>query len=90
MNSEAKSSPMLLKACFLWLSLLAHHGVRIEIKSKCSGFGASQVALVVKNLPANEGDIRDSGSMPGSGRSLRRQHGNPLPYSYLENPMDSP
>ena len=82
MNSEAKSRPVLLKACFLWLSLLAHHGVRIEIKSKCSGFGASQVALVVKNLPANVGDIRDSGSIPGSGRSPGGGHDNPFLVSY--------
>ena len=47
---------------------------------------ASQVALVVKNLPAR--DIRDSGSIPGSGRSLGGGHGNPLQYSCLENPMD--
>ena len=32
--------------------------------------GASQVALVVKNLPANAGDVRDAGSVPGSGTSL--------------------
>ena len=49
---------------------------------------ASQVALVVKNLPANAGNIRDTGSIPGSGRSLERGHGNPLQYSCLENPMD--
>ena len=34
--------------------------------------GASQVALVVKNLPANAGDIKDAGSTPGSGRSLEK------------------
>ena len=34
---------------------------------------ASQVALVVKNLPANLGDIRDAGSIPGSGRSLEKE-----------------
>ena len=50
--------------------------------------GASQVALVVKNLPANAGDLRDSGSIPGLGRSLGEGHGNPLQYSCLENPMD--
>ena len=49
---------------------------------------ASQVALVVKNLPANAGDIRDMGSIPGLGRSARGGHGNPLQYSCLENPMD--
>ena len=39
---------------------------------------ASQVALVVKNLPASAGDIRDTGSVPRSGRSLGGGHGNPL------------
>ena len=48
----------------------------------------SQVALVVKNLPANEGHIRDTGSIPGLGRSPGGGHGNPLQYSCLENPMD--
>ena len=49
---------------------------------------ASQVVLVVKNLPANAGDIRDMGSIPGLGRSPGGRHGNPLQYSCLENPMD--
>ena len=48
----------------------------------------SQVALVVKNLPANAGDIRDVGSIPSSGRSLGRGHGNPLQYSCLKNSLD--
>ena len=48
----------------------------------------SQVALVVKNLPANAGDIRDSDSIPGSGRFPGGEHGNVLQYSCLENPMD--
>ena len=42
--------------------------------------------VVVKNPPANAGDIRDVGSIPGLGRSLGGGHGNPLQYSYLENP----
>ena len=46
----------------------------------------SQVALVVKNLPANAGHIRNAGSIPGSGRSPGGGHGNPLQYSCLENP----
>ena len=46
------------------------------------------MALVVKNLPANAGDVRDSGVIPGLGRSPRGRHGNPLQYSYLEDPMD--
>ena len=46
------------------------------------------MALVVENLPANAGDIRDPGSVPGLGRSPEGGHGNPLHYCYLENPMD--
>ena len=41
-------------------------------------YRASQVALMVNNPPANAGDIRDSGSIPGSGRSHGGGHGNPL------------
>jgi len=47
---------------------------------------ASQVALVVKNLSSNAGDVRDSGLIPGSGKSPRGDHSNPLQYSCLENP----
>ena len=43
---------------------------------------------MLKNPPANAGDIRDTGSIPRSGRSLGEGHGNPLQYSCLENPMD--
>ena len=39
---------------------------------------ASQAALVVKNPPANGGDLRDAGSIPGLGRSLGEGNGNPL------------
>ena len=42
---------------------------------------------MVKNLPANAGDIRDVGSIPGLGRSPGEGNGNPLWYSCLENPM---
>ena len=48
--------------------------------------GASWVVLVVKNLPANAGDVRDGGLIPGSGRSPGGGHGRPLQYSCLENP----
>ena len=48
---------------------------------------AFQFALVVKNWPANAGDVRDAGSIPGSGRSPRGGHGYPLQHSFLENPM---
>ena len=43
---------------------------------------------MVKNLPANAGDIRDTDLIPGSGRSSGGGHGNPLQYSCPENPMD--
>ena len=48
----------------------------------------SQVGLVVKNPPANVGDIRDTVLIFRSGRYPGGGHGNPLQYSYLENPMD--
>ena len=43
---------------------------------------------MVKNPPANAGDARDMGSIPGSGRSPRAGNVNPLHYSCLENSMD--
>ena len=46
------------------------------------------MAPVVKNLPANTGDIRDVGLIPGSGRSPGEGHGHPLQYSCLENSTD--
>ena len=46
------------------------------------------MALVVKNPPANVGDVRDVGSIPGLRRSSGAGHGNPLQYSCLENPME--
>ena len=48
---------------------------------------ASQVALMVKNPPANAGDARDLGSIPSSGRSPEAGNDNPLQYSCLENSM---
>ena len=49
---------------------------------------ASQVALVVKNLPAKDGELRDAGLILGSGGSPGGGNGNPFQYSCLENPMD--
>ena len=46
------------------------------------------MALALKNLPANAGDIRDTGSILGSGRPPGGENGKPLQYSCLENPMD--
>ena len=53
-----------------------------------SDTSASQMALVVKNLSANAGDLRDLGSIPGLGRFPKEGNGNPLQYSCLENPTD--
>ena len=50
-----------------------------------TGNRALHMALVVKNLPANAGDLRYLGSIPGSGRSPGEGHGNPLQYSCLES-----
>ena len=50
--------------------------------------GASQVALVIENLPANAGDAGDSGLIPESGRYPVGGHRNPFQYSCLENSMD--
>jgi len=48
--------------------------------------GASKEVLIVKNLPVNAGDVRDSGLIPGSGISPGKGHGNPLQHC-LESPM---
>ena len=65
-----------------WINSSIRWGCRnISIPVHCQ---ASQVAPVVKNLPANAGDIRDKGDIPGLGEG----HGNPLKYSCLENLMD--
>ena len=50
-------------------------------------YGASQGVLEVKNPPKDAGDVRDAGSIPGSGRFPRGGHHNPLQYSCLENSM---
>ena len=52
------------------------------------GGGASQVARVVKITPANAGDLRDAGAIPGLGRSPSGRHGNPLQCSCLDNPHE--
>ena len=50
--------------------------------------GASQVAPLAENLPADAQDVTVAGSIPGLGRSPGGGHDNPLQYSCLENPMD--
>ena len=59
--------------------------MEVSFKCICYKLRVSQVALVVKNVPAN---ARDTGSIPGLGRSPREGNGNPPQYSCLDNPMD--
>ena len=66
-------------------SLLASE---LRVEGRYTHTRASQVTRVLKNPPADAGNIRHAGSIPGSGRSLGGGHGNPLQYSYLENPTD--
>ena len=58
------------------------------VREASDALGGFPGASAVKSLPANAGDSGDVGSIPGSGRSPGRGHGNPLQYSCLENPMD--
>ena len=51
-------------------------------------FFGTYMVLVVEKLPASAGDVRDTGLIPGLGRSPGGGHGNALHYSCLENPMD--
>ena len=50
--------------------------------------GGFPCGSVVRNLPANARDVRDTGLIPGSGRFPGGGHGNPLQYSYLDNRME--
>ena len=59
-----------------------------SVKWSTGPAGVFQEALGVRNLPANAGDIKDTGSIPGLGRSLGGGHGKSLQYSCLENPRD--
>ena len=80
---------------FVFSTSQRYNGHLIRVYAAC---WASQVALAVKNLPANAGGIRDVGSFPGWGRSPGVGNGNLLQYSFffflilqyscLENPMD--
>ena len=84
-------SPMCLGKHTTYLEFPTDRCVHPSPREKSLGLtfsGASQVALVVKNPPANAGDVTDLSSIPESGRSPGGGHGNLLQYSCLENPMD--
>ena len=63
-------------------------GLHKDLTVSCTRILASRVALMVEDTPASAGDLRDAGSIPGSGRAPGGGHGNPLQYSRLEKPMD--
>ena len=82
---------VVVKSCDVWIGKNLKCLLRERDKQRllCSkGFILFQVVPVVKNPPANAGDVRDLGSIPGLGRSPGEGHGHPLQYSCLENPMD--
>ena len=74
--------------CHILMLLWQLSSPSTSVETVCSSARSFQVVPVVKNLPANAGDIRDMSLIPGSGRSPGRGNGNPLQYSCLENPMD--
>ena len=67
---------------FKWI-ILSHEYITCILWSE-----SARMALVVKNPPTNAGNIRDTGLIPGLGRFPGRGDGNPLQYSFLENPRD--
>ena len=75
LNALIQSSPAGSLEVFFRMQITGLHPQR---------WGASQVVLEVKNPPANAGDTRDAGSIPGSGRSPGVKNGNPLQCSCLE------
>ena len=72
-----------------YMNIFMHTGINVGlyIQSYICKW-ASQVVLVVKNLPVNEGDARDTGSIPGSGRYPGEGKGSPLQHFCLENSME--
>ena len=77
----------ILYHCVTWETRVQPSQARSKILSKPHTVRqASQIALMVRYPPGNSGDIRDTGSIPGSGRFPGGGHGNPLQYSCLENP----
>ena len=74
-----------------WGHYIIYKCIRRErqlLKRDATAFRVSQVTLVVKNPPANAGDLREAVSIPESGRSPGEGNGNPLQYSCLENLLD--
>ena len=67
---------------------IIHSSVLVELLIVCTHSRGLPGGSVVKNPPANVGDTRDTGLVPGLGRSLEGGNGNPFQYSCLKNYMD--
>ena len=87
-TNRAKAGTERQQMCRLALIQRDTHSEGAKEKLVSNYTGASQVALVVKNLLTNAGDIRDVGSTLGLGRYPGGGHDNTLQYSCLENPME--
>ena len=74
----------------MFLLVLEWRGERCELDEWKILLNISPITIcslcILKNLPANVGDIRDAGLIHGSGRSPGGEHGNPLQYACLQNP----
>ena len=79
--------PFLFTQCLESLPTLVPQLFRPYPTPSCPGLSC-HTWQVLQNLPANAGDIRDTGLIPGSGRFPGGGHSNPFQYSCLENPMD--
>ena len=75
-----------MHSCTSLISLLHYFKIYCLINIKITCQEGFQVVLMVRNQPANTGDIWDTGSIPGSGRSPGGGYGNPLQYDFLGNP----
>ena len=92
-KSQSSLAQSLVRSLLLFPGSLCTHKV-LFVPSKslfpqsCGSSIIKSHLLVAKTLPANEGDTRDVGSTPGSGRAAGEGDGKPLQYSRLGNPMD--
>ena len=72
----------------MFTTIIAQGITLYDFQNVVSTLQASQVALVVKNLPANAGDTREASLIPGWERSPGGGRSNPLQHSCLDNPLD--
>ena len=86
-SSPSRDQTQVSNVCCISRQVLYHQG-HLGSPISCSLLRVVVASQVVKNLPVNAGERRDSGSIPGWGRSLGGGSGNPLQPSCLENPMD--